>query len=135
MIDGIFKFTSLAAAKADPYVQTHMNALQTLFAEDRIIPGLQVWRASQDVVGTDAEGHPMVTHTYLTGWFMLVSVSRPIPLALQNHSALQIGIDRDMANARTAGMVLKSNITNAILQDLRFSPVFSGSDYPWGNWT
>lgn len=135
MIDGIFKFTDLTAAKSDPYVQSHMDQLHTLFMADRVIPGLQVWRASQDVIGTDAQGFPMVTHTFLTGWFVLVSVNRPIPSGLANHPALQVGIDVDLANSRTPGMILKNNIGGAILQDIRFSPVFAGRDFPWGNWT
>ncbi len=125
-IDVVLKFTSLAAAKADPVVQQHYDAIENLFAQDRVIPGLQVWRASQDVGGA---------HTFLPGWFLLISLeSGRIPNALRDHDAVQCVINRDKANARQAGAIIRKTVSDAVMQDLRFQPVFAGSDYPWGAW-
>lgn len=125
-IDVVLKFASLAAAKADPVVQQHYDALQDLFASDRVIPNVKVWRASQDVGST---------HNYLAGWYMLVSLeSGRVPNALRDHAAVQVVINRDKANARQPGAIIRSTVGAAVLQDLRFEPVFAGSDYPWNNW-
>lgn len=125
-IDVVLKFASLAAAKADPVIQRHYDAIQDLFAQDRVIPGLEVWRASQDVGSV---------HTLLPGWFLLISLeSGRIPAALRDHPAVQVVINRDRANARQAGAIIRSTVSQALLQDLRFQPVFAGADYPWGAW-
>ncbi len=125
-IDVVLKFASLAAAKADPVIQQHRDTVEDLFAEDRVIPNMQVWRASQDVNGV---------HTPLSGWFLLISLeSGRIPNALRDHASVQVVINRDKANARQAGAIIRSTVSQALLQDLRFQPVFAGSDYPWGNW-
>lgn len=123
-IDVILHFSSIAAAKGDSVIQQHYDAIEDAFAGDRVIPNLQVWRNSQDVNGV---------HTFLSGWFLLVSVDHPVPV-LRDHPAVQVAIDRNLANARQPGAILKSNISAALLQDIRFQPVFAGSDYPWGNW-
>lgn len=126
MIDVVLKFTSLAAAKADPVVQQHYDAIEDLFALDRVIPNVKVWRASQDVGGV---------HTYLSGWYALISLeSGRIPNSLRDHEAVQVVIDRDKANARQPGAIIRSTVGAAVLQDIRFQPVFAGSDYPWGAW-
>lgn len=134
MIDALLKFASLAAAIADPVVQAHMDAAQTLFRSDYVIPDVKVWRNSQDVAGTDAQGNPTITHTYLPGYFVLVSLRTltPAAIALRDHAALQIVIDSDKAAARQTGMVIKSNVAGAILQDIRMQPIFAGRDYPFG---
>lgn len=134
-IDVVLKFASLAAAKADPVVQQHRDAIADLFAGDRVIPNLKVWRASQDVAGADAEGNPTVTHNYLAGWYMLVSLeSGRVPNALRDHAAVQVAINRDKASARQVGAIIRSTVGAVVLQDIRFEPVFSGSDPPWGAW-
>jgi hypothetical protein len=135
-IDAMFKFASLAAAKADPVVQHYMSlddSQQAQFQLNIIIPGVQVWRASQDVIGTDADGNPTVTHTLLPGYFIFVSADHVIS-ELRDHPALQVAVDRDKMNARQVGMVLKSTITNSLLQDLRFQPIYAGMNPPWGSW-
>jgi len=38
------------------------------------------------------------------------------------------------ANARQPGAVIRSTVGAAVLQDLRWEPVFAGSQYDWGNW-
>ncbi len=132
-IDVVLKFADVATAKADAVVLSHYDAVQDAFAGDRVIPNVKVWRTSQDVAGTDAQGNPTVTHTYLPGFFVLISLPRVVP-ELRDHAAVQVVIDRDKANARQAGMILRKTVTNAVMQDLRWSPVFAGSDYPWGAW-
>lgn len=133
MIDAVLKFTDLATAKADAVAQGYMDGLHTLFNANQVIPDVKVWRVSQDVSGTDGQGNPTVTHTFLTGWFCLISVVS-IPNNLKNLAAIQFAYDRDLANARKP-CVLKSNLSAPLLADLRFSPVFMGANLPWGQWT
>ena len=125
MIDYFLKFASLAAAKADPMVLQHYDQLSDLFAADRVIPNLQVWRDSQDV--TDTNGN--VTHTFLPGWYAMIALDRVIP-ALRDYSATVLALNRN----RQLGdnLVISKQFTNAILLDIRFSPVFAGSYYPFG---
>ena len=125
-VDAVLKFSSLAAAKADPVVQRYYDAVLDLFAESMLIPNVKVWRASQDVNGV---------HTFLSGWYALISIeTKGLPDDVKNHAAIQVVIDRDKANARQVGAIIRSTVSAALLQDLRFQPVFAGSDYPWGAW-
>lgn len=126
-IDVMLKFASLAVAKADLIVQRYMaldDAQQSQFAPDLVIPDVKVWRASQDVNGV---------HSYLSGYYILVSLPQVIP-SLRDHPAVQVAVDRDKMNARQSGMILKSNVTNAVLQDLHFQPIYAGMEPPWGAW-
>lgn len=135
-IDAIFHFASVAAARADPIVQQYMSRGddgQLQFRGDLTVANVRVWRPSADVAGTDSDGNPTVTHTYLTGFFVFVSADHVVP-ALRDHPALQVAVDRDKMNARQAGMVLKNNVTAPILQDMRFEPILAGMDPPWGAW-
>lgn len=91
---------------------------------DYCLPGIQIWQSSLD----NADG----SHNYVSGFIVMCSFKRVIP-ALVNLAQVQIVIDRDLARQRAAGAVIKSNVSNAVLQDLRFSPVVAGSDYPFGN--
>jgi hypothetical protein len=125
MIDYFVKYASLAAAKADPLVQAHMDQLQTIFDESRVLINPVVWRASQDVNGV---------HTPLTGFYLVISLPNLVP-ALRDAASVQVVIDREKANARQPGAVIKSNLTTAVLQDIRFEPVFAGCDYPFGGWS
>jgi len=136
MIDCFLKFASLAAALADAQALAHTQLDDQgvrQFMADHVVGQVQVWRASQDVAGTDADGNPTVTHTFLPGRFFTVS-GENLPAALINHAAVQVCVNRDKASARTSGMVVKSNVSLALLQDLRFSPVWEGADYPFGAW-
>lgn len=92
---------------------------------------LKFWRASQDVAGTDADGNPTVTHSYLPGFFILYSDMRLIP-ALRDAAFVQVVLDRDKAIKRQAGGVIKSTVPIALLKDLRWSPVWAGDSPPWG---
>lgn len=67
----------------------------------------------------------------LAGYFVLISMDRRVP-ALLNHTALRVAIDRTKCNARQAGCIMRSTVGAAVLQDLMISPVFAGSDFPWG---
>lgn len=128
--DAIVKFNTLAAAKADPDVQKFWNASGGDWDRSGVIE-VQVWRASQDVTGTDADGNPTVTHTYLPGLFWLISLPRLVP-ALRDNTAIQVVLNRDKCRARVAGCVIKSNVSNAVLQDIRISPTFEADAYPFG---
>lgn len=132
-IDVVLKFASIAAAKADPTVQQYRNQIEDLWAGDSVIPNVKVWRVSQDVAGTDVEGNPTVTHTYQTGFFVLVSLPRIVNV-LRDHAAVQFAVDREKMNTRDSGMVLRKTVSNAILNDFRFEPIFAGMEPPWGAW-
>lgn len=121
MIDTLLKFTDEPTAIADPVMQEYMDEAGE-WLDDYVIAGVKVWRASEDVAGV---------HTFLPGWFVLVSLSTAVP-ALIDHPGLQIMIDREKANARGVGMIVASSIDPDILQDIRMSPVFAGADYPFG---
>lgn len=121
--DAILKWTDLATAKADPVVQTWYRLADDVFDLSQVVLDAKVWRASQDVGGV---------HTFLPGYFVWISAPRLI-LALRNAAALQVVFDRDKINARQAGGVIFSNVSNAILQDLRISPVIMGCNFNWGS--
>jgi hypothetical protein len=120
MIDCILKFTSKAAALTA--LANHTDGQDWL--PDHVLPDVKVWRTSQDVGDV---------HTYLTGYFVMISLPQAVP-ALNNIAAVQFVVDRDLANAWQPGMILKANLTNAVLQDLRVSPLFAGCDWPFGAW-
>jgi hypothetical protein len=123
--DAVLKYVSLAAALADPVVQQHYSLLNSAWFQDHVIPDIKVWRASQD--------NPDGTHNYLAGYFVLVSLPRLV-VALRDDAAVQVVINRDLANAGMAGAIVRSTVGAVVLQDLRFEPVFAGSNYPWGQW-
>lgn len=129
MIDHLLKFADQPTAKGDSDMQDDLTA--ALWRFDMVLADVKVWRNSQDVAGTDAGGQPMVTHSYLAGFFVLVATETQIP-KLVNHAAVQVVIDREKARTRTAGMIIKSTVGGVVLQDIRMSPIFAGADYPWG---
>jgi len=125
----VLKFSSRAAAQADAVagletILDDQGARQWLASNSVEVT---IWRNSQDTV----DGSGNVVHTPLSGFFVLISLDRVVD-ALLNHSAVQLVIDRDKMNARQPGFILKSGVSNAILQDLRISPIFAGMDVPWG---
>jgi hypothetical protein len=126
-IDVMLKFATRAAALADPVVAQYLSKDdqgQDQFQTNDVLPNMRLWRASQDINGV---------HTYLTGYYILVSLPQTIP-SLRDHSAIQVAADRDKMNARQAGMILRTAIPMGTLQDIRFEPVFAGMDPPWGAW-
>lgn len=123
--DVVLKYASRAAAIADLAEHTGVDDQSVReFFGDRAIPNVKLWRASQDVGDV---------HTYLVGYFVLISLPRLVP-ALRDNAAVQLVIDRDKANARQAGAIIRSTVGQAVLQDIRMSPVFAGSDFPFGAW-
>jgi hypothetical protein len=137
MIDYFLKYADEATAKTAlaQFLITDRDGVAQ-WPTDLCIPDVKIWRASQDVTtnvtGLGGETMPVVTHAYLPGFFILVSLDRIRP-ALVNLPAVQAVLDREKAVARQAGAVIKSNLSNAVLQDIRISPVFAGSDIPYGN--
>lgn len=138
MIDHFLKWADVATAKADPVVQAYAplirdrsngTSARLWLAERVIFP--QVWRASQDTTSVGSKGETLVTHSYLAGFFVCIAWPTKIN-GLANAAAFQFAIDRDKANARQAGMIVASNLSAALMTDLRFQPVFAGADYPFG---
>jgi hypothetical protein len=123
-IDYFLRFASRAAAKADAVavLETALDEQGTRQWLHSHCVEVAVWRDSQDVDGV---------HTYLTGFFVLISLNRVVA-ALRDHSAVQLVVDRDKMNARQPGFVLAAGVSNAILQDIRISPIFAGMNPPWG---
>lgn len=124
MIDYFFKFATEAVAIADAAGSIYYSVGDSQWNLYRVIPGLQIWRNSLDVAGV---------HTFLTGWYGVISLDS-INNTLVNHAGLQLAIDREKSKAGQVA-IIRSNLTNAVLQDLRFQPVFAGSNYPFGNMT
>lgn len=99
--DAVIGFSSITAAKADPDVQKHYDAIEDAFASDRVVQ-IKVWRPSQDT--TDGDGN--VVHNYLTGVFFLISLPRLVT-SLRDNPAIRVVIDRDKCNARQSGCIVK----------------------------
>lgn len=123
MIDYFLKFTSETAARTG-LKSYNRNQSVDWEADDVMVRNVQVWRPSQD--------NPDGTHNYLSGYYLLVCLSDVDQTAL-GFTQVQVVIDRDLASAGQPGAVVKSNLTQAVLQDIMFSPVPAGANYPWGN--
>lgn len=126
MIDYFFRWTDQDDAKQDAlmladYLNVQPGNLRD-WAQDKVLPNVQVWRPSQD---TTVDGN--VVHNFLVGWFAIVALNRQAPVLL-NSSALQFALDRE---ARNAGQpfVVRNNI-GTVINDVKVSPVFAGSNYP-----
>lgn len=135
-IDAIVKFTDLATALTDPVVQQHASRDaqgNLVFQNDHVIADIKVWRVSQDVngatTGPDGQTIPTVTHTFLSGYFALISLPQIIP-ALRDHPAIQVVINRDANTIIRRGI----GINLALLNDMCFAPIYMGCTYPWGAW-
>lgn len=133
--DCIMMWDTKAAALADAVAILSNTSLDAQGARDwlrdHVIPDLQVWRNSLDTTTTDAQGNTIVVHSYIAKYFALISLTHRVA-AIESDPALVLALDRDKMNARQAGFVLFSAYSNAILQDIRFQPVFLGMDVPWG---
>lgn len=122
MIDYFFRWTNEAAARADAimladYLDVLPGDLRD-WAYDKVLPNVLAWRPSQDVSGI---------HTYQTGWFAIISISRQISVLL-NASALAFALDRD-----GPPYVIKNNI-GTVITDIAVAPIFCGSHYPIGGY-
>jgi hypothetical protein len=102
---------------------------------DHVLPGIKCWEPSQDVTTVNPDPPPatITTHTYLTGYYVLVSVASAAPIpALANDANLKFILDRTKREARQA-FVVKNNI-GATLSNLGCQPVFESSNpYPVGD--
>jgi len=127
-IDCVAKWTDKATAMADAQavLQTSLDGQGVRQWLASNVMEIQPWRDSQDTLDSDGN----VVHHPLSGYFVLISLDHVMP-ALRDEPAIQVCIDRDKMNAGQGGFVLKSNVSNAILQDIRFG-VFAGMNVPWG---
>jgi hypothetical protein len=122
VIDYALKFTDEAAAiTAATGTALGQNDAQSNWQWNThfVLPNVKAWRISQD--NTDG------SHTYLTGWYCIVSVQKP-NAQLTNDPNLAFALDRD-----GPPYVLKNNI-GPVISDVNCEPIFAGSHYPIGGW-
>lgn len=123
MIDYFFRWNSEADAKADAialaekFGRNDKNGILQ-WAIDHVLPNVKAWRPSQDIGGA---------HTYLNGWFAIVSIDRQVGVLL-NATALAFALDRD-----GPPYIIRNNI-GAIIADVACQPIFCGSHYPIGGY-
>jgi len=136
-----FKFASQAAAITAATALGHYNAtvdpqtgLPAGWAMDHVIAGMQCWRPSQDVSGTDSDGNPTTTHAYLTGYFVLIVAASAAPIAvLNNAAALQFTLNRTRFEAGQS-FVTKNNI-GGVISDIACSPLpAAAKQFPVGGY-
>lgn len=127
MIDYFLKWNTEADAKADAFALAQKFGVDNqgawAWAQDHVLPNVKAWRPSQDT-GVP----PNVVHTYLTGWYAIVSTNNQIPVLI-NAAALAFALDRD-----GPPYIVKNNI-GAVITDVACSPIFAGSHYPLGGFT
>jgi hypothetical protein len=73
----------------------------------------------------------------IAGFFLWVSLTIEQAIRwqrLRDNAAVQLVINRDKANAREAGAIIKSTVGAALLQDILIEPVYAGCDWPFGGW-
>ena len=121
MIDYFCHWTDEAAAKQDAkrlrqYFGLEDSSLVTEWFLHQFLPNVKAWRPSLDVGGV---------HTYLTGWFGILSLDH-IEDVIYNDNSVAFVLARD-----GPPYLLKNNI-GAVINDLAVSPVFAGSHYPIG---
>lgn len=124
MIDYFLKFndeaSAIAAAEAAGKLGSRDAEGNWHWNPDHVAPNIKAWRISQN--------NPDGTHNYLTGWYCIVSTEK-INATLNSDPALQFTLDRD-----GPPYVIKNNV-GAVLTNLGYEPVFSGSHYPVGGVT
>ena len=136
MFDYGFQFSNVAAAIVDGVAQGVYNPVSpSKWFYDHVQPGLQCWEPSQDTTVTNPLPPPatLTTHTYLTGYYVLVSVVSltPIP-AFASDPNLAFILDRTQREAGAASYVVQNNI-GAVIADLGCAPMFASSNpYPIG---
>lgn len=128
MFDYVLTWTDIATARQDAAALANMlpdgQSVQQ-WMQDHVIPGLKVWRVSQNPNGIDTDGN------YVSGYFALVSVNKRVS-ELDDDSACVLILDRKKMNAAQSGFVVHSAYSAAILKDVRFEPIFMGMSVPWG---
>lgn len=125
MIDYGFNFTGPAQAIADAAMLAgQYDVANVTWRADHVLSGIQCWRPSQD----DAMGN----HSFLAGYYVIVSVDTPVPIpALLNHARLAFALNRTEREANQP-FVTKNNI-GAVLADLGCQPLFMMfNPYPIG---
>lgn len=126
-IDYFMRWQTEADAKADTFSLAQHFGYQSppawVWLQDHVLPNVQAWRPSQDIVSSG-----VTTHNYLTGWFAIVANKNQISVLL-NSSQLAFALDRD-----GPPYVVKNNI-GAIITDIACSPIFVGSHYPIGGYS
>jgi hypothetical protein len=128
MIDCFFRWSDIAAAKADALwaAQKYYMVNGDAFSRDRILPNVQAWRPSLDTV---VDGK--VVHSYLTGWMAVVALNS-VPQVVLDATALAFALNRDFDPlASPKNLVVRNNI-GGIITDIAVSPIFAGSRYPIG---
>jgi hypothetical protein len=128
MIDHVMLYATEAGAKAD---KVRLSDALGIPATDtwqlnQSIPDIRLWQPSKDTVVNDN-----VVHTYLKGFFLLLSLNRVEPL-LRDAPSIFFILDRDAAS-RGAPFVVFNDIGDMI-SDIAFAPAFAGSNYPLGGW-
>lgn len=117
MIDHLMTFASEAAAKADAVVGTYVGG-DGSWRGDICIPNV--------AVTVTATGQP-----FDSSWRIVIA--KPTQdAALSALSSCHLVTDRDAAAAGQS-FILQSVLSTAQLAALTLSPVFAGSNYPFGN--
>lgn len=125
MIDYFFRWATEADAKQDAIMlANYLSGVSSLgiriWAHDKVLPNVQVWRPSQDTISSG-----VVVHNYLSGWSAIVALPSPVAVLL-NATALSFALNRD-----GPPYVIKNNI-GSVITDVACSPIFAGSHYPIG---
>jgi hypothetical protein len=126
MIDSVFSFSSESSARQDLKIRNLLDL------PGYVIKDLKIWYESQDEIIKE-EGYEKdktnisVKHNYISGWGVLISLSE-VNENFLDHPNMLLVFDRKENN------LIKNNLKNHILKDIRFSPVFAGVEYNWGNW-
>jgi hypothetical protein len=124
MIDYLFAFASEVAAQADPVIGAYYIPASPdgpgQWRGDICIPNVQVI-----VIAT---GLPLDSQ-----WRLIIALPQRVS-ALDNHPDVVLIADRDAANAGAAPsqFVLYSVVPASAWPTLQISPVFAGSNYPFG---
>lgn len=128
MIDYFFRWSTSLEAKADAFAAAQRFGVQLssgawAWARDHVLPDVQAWRPSQDIISSG-----VTIHNYQAGWFATVSMNTQVSVLL-NSSQLAFCLDRD-----GPPYIIKNNI-GAIITDIAVAPIFTGSHYPIGGYS
>ena len=128
MIDHVMLYATEAAAKADKERLAEAGGISTTdeWQLNQSIPDIRLWQPSKDTI---VDGKTV--HTYLKGFYLLISLNHPEPLLLETPSIF-FALDRDAAD-RGEPFVLLNDI-GAMISDMAFEPMFLGSKYSVGGW-
>lgn len=135
MIDYFFRWATSSEARADAFSAAQhfgiqLNSSTWIWAGDHVLPNVQAWRPSQDIITASSFSSSVmiVTHNYLPGWFAIVALNGEIDLLL-NSSQLAFALNRD-----GPPYIIRNNI-DTIISDVACQPIFAGSHYPLGGYS